>query len=65
MEDTGKERGSTAELFAFVKNALKKQGKPIVNNDVWIAAHALESGSILVSNDSYFEAVWGSRVIAP
>ena len=52
----------TAELFGLIKDSLKKSGRPIPINDVWIAAHALETGSILVTYDSHFSAVPGLRL---
>jgi predicted nucleic acid-binding protein len=39
-----------------------KAGAPIPVNDVWIAAHALETGSILVSFDAHFSRVPGLRL---
>lgn len=55
----------TAEFFAFVKNNLKKQGKPLPINDVWIAAHTLESGSTLVTFDKHFTVIEGLKVCYP
>jgi tRNA(fMet)-specific endonuclease VapC len=52
----------TAEVFAEVKNKLKKTGRPIPINDVWIAAHALETGSVLVTYDKHFKFIDGLRV---
>jgi tRNA(fMet)-specific endonuclease VapC len=51
----------TAEYFGLIKVALKKAGRPIPLNDVWIAAHALETGSILVTYDAHFAVVPGLR----
>ena len=34
-------------------------GWPIPSNDMWIAAHALESGAELLSADEHFEAIEG------
>lgn len=51
----------TAECFGLIKAALKKSGQPIPLNDVWIAAHALEAGAVLVTYDSHFLAVPGLR----
>lgn len=42
--DTGKHYGE-------IRNKLEKQGKPIGNNDLWIAAHALALDLILVTNN--------------
>ena len=51
----------TAEIFGTVKEALRRQGTPLPINDVWIAAHALESGATLVTYDGHFEKVSGLR----
>ena len=52
----------TAECFGMVKAALKRSGRPIPLNDVWIAAQALETGSVLVTFDTHFAAVPGLRL---
>jgi tRNA(fMet)-specific endonuclease VapC len=52
----------TAEVFAEVKHALRQAGTPLPINDVWIAAHALETGSVLVTFDSHFNRVRGLRL---
>jgi tRNA(fMet)-specific endonuclease VapC len=52
----------TAEYFGLIKAALKKAGQPLPVNDVWIAAHALETGSVLVTYDTHFAAVPGLRI---
>lgn len=44
----------TADFFGRISAALRKKGKPIPTNDIWIAAHAIESGAALVSSDSHF-----------
>lgn len=49
----------TAERFALVKAGLKKKGVPIPLNDVWIAAQCQETGAVLASFDSHFDAVDG------
>lgn len=42
---------------------LEKRGLPIGNNDLWIAAHALASGLILVTNNTNeFKIIHGLRV---
>ena len=51
----------TAEYFGLIKVGLKKSGRPIPLNDVWIAAHALEMGAVLVTYDFHFRAVPGLR----
>lgn len=52
----------TADIFGGVMASLIKSGNPIPINDVWIAAHALETGSILVTYDDHFAAVPGLRL---
>jgi tRNA(fMet)-specific endonuclease VapC len=52
----------TAEYFGLIKSALRKAGQPIPLNDVWIAAQALETGSVLVTYDTHFKIVPGLRV---
>lgn len=49
----------TAERFGVLKDQLKRAGTPLPINDVWIAAHALETGATLVSWDQHFEQVAG------
>jgi len=56
--DVGKE---SAEIFGEVKDQLKKSGTPLPINDVWIAAHTIESGSVLVSYDRHFQAIASLR----
>ncbi len=50
---------ATAEVFGVVKHTLRVAGTPIPINDVWIAAHAIESGAWLVSYDRHFTHVPG------
>jgi tRNA(fMet)-specific endonuclease VapC len=49
----------TADRFGRVFAALRRKGRPIPTNDIWIAAHALEAGAYLVSFDRHFEEVEG------
>ena len=51
----------TAEVFGVVKQDLKKAGTPFPINDVWIAAHTLETGSTLVTYDGHFKKIAGIR----
>lgn len=52
----------TAEIFGLVKNSLRRIGHPIPLNDIWIGAHALETGSILLTYDQHFASIPGLRV---
>ena len=49
--------GRTAELYAKVYQHLRKQGTPIPQNDMWIAACALEYGADIATNDDHFKLV--------
>lgn len=51
----------TAKIFGMVKQELKKAGTPFPINDVWIAAHTLETGSTLITYDSHFKKIAGLR----
>ncbi|MBI5511561.1 MAG: type II toxin-antitoxin system VapC family toxin [Deltaproteobacteria bacterium] len=47
----------TARRYATVYAALRKKGRPIPTNDLWIAATVLEAGGLLVSLDAHFSEV--------
>ena len=49
----------TAEFYAEIQNGLKKKGRPIPTNDIWIAATALQHGLKLYTNDQHFKYVPG------
>ena len=51
----------TGEVFGQIKNELQKAGTPIPLNDVWLAAQAMETGSVIVSFDAHFDQVSGLR----
>lgn len=46
----------TAEICADIKTHLKKSRTSIPLNDIWIAATAIETGSVLVTYDRHFFA---------
>lgn len=47
----------TAEIFGRLKHQLKEQGTPIPLNDVWLAAQAIETGSVMVTFDQHFSHI--------
>lgn len=49
----------TADRFARIATALRAKGTPIPTNDIWIAAHAMETGATLVSDDRHFGEIDG------
>jgi tRNA(fMet)-specific endonuclease VapC len=52
----------TAEIFGSLKNTLKKAGTPLPINDVWIASHSIETGSVIVTYDKHFNKISGIRL---
>ena len=54
----------TAELYGDIKAELRKKGRPIPENDVWIAACALQHGLILVTRDRHFDQIDGLQAEA-
>jgi tRNA(fMet)-specific endonuclease VapC len=53
----------TSEIFATIKHALSKAGTPIPLNDIWIAAHVIETGCSLITYDDHFTKVAGLRMV--
>uniref|UniRef100_B3ELY0 Ribonuclease VapC n=1 Tax=Chlorobium phaeobacteroides (strain BS1) TaxID=331678 RepID=B3ELY0_CHLPB len=53
-----------ARRYGEVKNMLRKRGRPIPENDIWIAAIALENNLTLVSRDDHFLEVDGLKLKA-
>jgi len=49
----------TADWFGRISAELRKKGRPIPTNDIWIAAHASEAGADLVSSDPHFAHIDG------
>lgn len=50
---------TTADRYSRIAASLRAKGRPIPTNDVWLAAHAMETGADLVSADRHFEHVDG------
>jgi tRNA(fMet)-specific endonuclease VapC len=49
----------TADYYAEILNKLRKTGKPIPTNNIWIAACAFQHGLKLFSLDAHFKSVEG------
>jgi tRNA(fMet)-specific endonuclease VapC len=54
----------TARQYGDVKNKLRIKGRPLPENDVWIAALALQHGLTLVTRDSHFQEVENLQTVA-
>jgi predicted nucleic acid-binding protein len=49
----------TAEVYADIRSTLRRVGRPIPENDLWIAPLAVQHDLPLVSRDTHFDAVAG------
>lgn len=49
----------TANFFGQIVTSLKRKGRPIPTNDIWIAAQSLEHGCVVCSFDAHFEEIDG------
>lgn len=54
----------TAQTYAEVRDELRERGRPIPENDVWIAALARQHDEPIVSRDRHFEAVKGLSILS-
>ena len=52
----------TALCYSQVRLSLKRKGKPIPENDVWIGAQSLENQWTLVTRDKHFEHIDGIQI---
>ncbi len=50
---------TTSDRFGRIATELRRKGTPMPTNDIWIAAHAIESGAELLSFDRHFERING------
>ena len=53
----------TAEFYAQILNNLRKIGKPVPTNDIWIAAVAFQNGLKLFTKDAHFQAIVGLYLV--
>ncbi len=54
----------TARCYGELKARLQQMGQPIPENDIWIAACALQHDLILATNDHHFDRIEDLRVEA-
>ena len=52
----------TARIYGKIKDELRQKGKPIPENDIWIAAIAREHQLVLATRDKHFDEVKGLRL---
>ncbi len=49
----------TGDRYSRIAVSLRKKGRPIPTNDIWIAAQAMETGADLLSFDDHFQHIEG------
>lgn len=54
----------TAKLFGEIAMQLKQIGRPIQQDDMWIAALCKQYGYTLATNDKDFDAITGLEIIS-
>lgn len=54
----------TAQQCGLIRESLRAKGKPLPENDVWMAAPALQHNLVLVSRDAHFNETEGLSVVA-
>lgn len=50
---------ATAEVYARVKQDLRAKGRPIPDNDLWIASTAMQHELTLIDRDAHFNEIDG------
>ena len=48
---------NTADVYGQVKQRLRAKGRPIPENDIWIAALAIQYDLVLIADDAHFDEV--------
>lgn len=54
---------NTAEFYAEILHNLRKIGKPVPTNDIWIAAVAFQNGLQVFTRDTHFKSIPGLSLI--
>lgn len=53
----------TASFYGEIKNTLRLKGHPIPENDIWIAAIALQHDLTLVTRDAHFSEIENLKIL--
>ena len=53
----------TAKIFGEIATELRRVGRPMQQNDMWIAALCKQNGYMLASNDTAFNNITGLELI--
>ena len=54
----------TSQQYGKIKNGLRVKGRPIPENDIWIAAISKQHGLTLISRDEHFKEIDGLSIAA-
>ena len=53
----------TGDYYGQIKRQLRAKGRPIPDNDIWIAATALQHGLLLATRDKHFREIDGLSLV--
>jgi tRNA(fMet)-specific endonuclease VapC len=53
----------TAHYYGEIKNALRLKGRPVPENDIWIAAIAMQHGLTLITRDMHFNEIENLKIV--
>ena len=53
----------TSEFYAEILHGLRKIGRPVPTNDIWIAAVAFQNGLRLFTKDTHFKEIAGLSLL--
>ena len=53
---------ATAKIYGMLRRQLRLKGKPIPENDIWIAAAAQQWSATVATRDDHFESIEGLAV---
>ena len=54
----------TSRIYGEIKNQLRLKGRPLPENDIWIAAISLQYNLILVTRDAHFQEVENLQTVS-
>jgi tRNA(fMet)-specific endonuclease VapC len=52
----------TSEIYGELSTSMAKTGVVLPINDIWIASQAIETGSVMITNDARFTGIPGLRL---
>ena len=54
---------STARIYGEIKATLRQKGRPLPENDIWIAAVAVQHSLTVVTRDDHFQEIEGLPLV--